>query len=146
MSSLEDIREFIKASLAPAVVSRIDVDRETQRARVLVASDQLSLAIGKRGQNVHLASKLVGWEIDVRTREAIQESLKEIGKLKSVSARTANLLVDSGYSSIGSLVSTSEKDLAKIKGIGQKKALRIIEEAKKYIKKEEQAPKSKENT
>jgi len=57
----EDIKEFIKAALAPAIIGQIEFDRENKRARVMLANDQLSLAIGKRGQNVRLASKLVGW-------------------------------------------------------------------------------------
>ena len=127
----EDIKEFIKASLAPAVVSKIEIDRDLKRAKVLVAQDQLSLAIGKKGQNVRLASKLVGWEIDVRTKEAIEQSLKTIGALSSVGARTATLLVNAGYSGIKELAAAKSEDLARIKGIGAKKADKIIEEAKK---------------
>jgi N utilization substance protein A len=125
----EDIKEFIKTSLSPAVVSRIELDRDNKRAKVLVASDQLSLAIGKKGQNVRLASYLVGWEIDVRTKEAIQASLKEIASLRSVGKRTAELLVNAGYSNIRSLAAAKVEELAKIKGIGSKKATTIIDEA-----------------
>ncbi len=132
----EDIKEFIKTSLAPAVVSKIEIDREAKRAKVLVNSDQLSLAIGRKGQNVRLASKLVEWEIDVRTKEAIQESLKVLGALKGVSSRTAELLVNAGYSDIASLTRTKEEDLAKIKGIGEKKGAKMIEEAKKSLEKQ----------
>ncbi len=129
----EDIKEFIKASLAPAVVSKIEIDRDLKRAKVLVAQDQLSLAIGRKGQNVRLASKLVGWEIDVRTKEAIEQSLKEISTLHSVGARTATLLVNAGHSSIKELSTATEDDLARIKGIGSKKAGKIIEEAKSKV-------------
>ena len=128
----EDIKEFIKASLAPAVVSRIELDRDNKRAKVLVASDQLSLAIGKKGQNVRLASNLVGWEIDIRTKEAIKASLKEMSDLKSVGKRTAELLVNAGYSGIQSLAAANAGNLAKIKGIGNKKATKIIKEAKAH--------------
>ncbi len=130
----EDIKEFIKAALSPAVVSRIELDRNNKRAKVLVTSEQLSLAIGKKGQNVRLASKLVDWEIDVRTKEGIQRSLKELSKLKNVGKRTATLLVNAGYSDIKSLAFASVDDLGKIKGIGEKKAEKIIEEAKNYLK------------
>ncbi|MCD6583222.1 MAG: transcription termination factor NusA [Candidatus Omnitrophica bacterium] len=130
----EDIKEFIKAALSPAAVSRIELDRDNKRAKVLVTSEQLSLAIGKKGQNVRLASKLVDWEIDVRTKEGIQRSLKELSKLKNVGKRTATLLVNAGYSDIKSLAFASVDDLGKIKGIGEKKAEKIIEEAKNYLK------------
>ena len=65
----DDIREYIKESLKPAEVGEIKLDKENKRAEIIVADDQLSLAIGKHGQNVRLASKLVGWELDVRTKE-----------------------------------------------------------------------------
>jgi len=130
----EDIKEFIKAALSPAVVSRIELDRDNKRAKVLVTSEQLSLAIGKKGQNVRLASKLVDWEIDVRTKEGIQQSLKELSKLKNVGKHTATLLVNAGYSDIKSLAFASVDDLGKIKGIGKKKAEKIIEEARNYLK------------
>ncbi|MCK4809971.1 MAG: transcription termination factor NusA [Candidatus Omnitrophica bacterium] len=130
----EDIKAFIKAALSPAVVSKIDIDRDIKRARVLVNADQLSLAIGKKGQNVRLASKLVSWEIDVRTKETIEKSLNQMCKLKSVGLQTAKFLVNNGYLEINSLVLAKEQALAKIKGIGKKKAAGIIEEAKKYLK------------
>ena len=76
----DDIREYIKEALKPAEVSEIKLDKAAKRAEVIVADDQLSLAIGKHGQNVRLASKLVDWELDVRTREsAAREALKAIG-------------------------------------------------------------------
>lgn len=133
----EDIREFIKTSLAPAVVSKIEIDRDRKRAKVLVAQDQLSLAIGKKGQNVRLASKLVEWEIDIRTKEAIAKSLDEIGELRSVGVRTAVLLVNGGYSKISELANARSEDLIKIKGIGLKKAAKVVEEAKARVKKNE---------
>jgi len=67
----EDVREYIKAALSPAKVSEIKLDREKMKAEVIVDDDQLSLSIGKHGQNVRLASKLVGWELDIRTKGMI---------------------------------------------------------------------------
>lgn len=127
----EDIKEFIKAALSPAVVSRIELDRETKRVKILVANDQLSLAIGKKGQNVRLASKLVGWEIDIRSKEAIEEDIKIIQKLKSVGKKVAAVLVESRYNSVNAIARAYAGELAKLKGIGIKKAEQIIEEAKK---------------
>jgi N utilization substance protein A len=130
----EDVKEFIKAALSPAVISMIELDREQRRAKVLVAADQLSLAIGKRGQNVRLASKLVGWDIDVRSRESIEENIKNLTALKAVGKKAASILVDAGYNDLRTLVKTQAKELSKLKGIGPKKAASIIEEAKKKIK------------
>jgi len=129
----DDVKEFIKAALQPAVVSRIELDREAKRAKVLVANDQLSLAIGKHGQNVRLASKLVGWEIDVRSKEAIEEDVQEILKLKNIGKKIAAVLVDAGYASLDKIIQASPEALSKLKGIGDKKATKIIEEAKKVI-------------
>lgn len=129
----EDIKEFIKAALAPAVVSRIELDRDTKRAKVLVGNDQLSLAIGKHGQNVRLASKLMGWEIDVRSKEAIEEEVKEILALKSVGKKLAAVLIDAGYSSLNRIVRLEASALSQLKGIGEKKAIKIIEEARKVL-------------
>ncbi|UCD14837.1 MAG: transcription termination/antitermination protein NusA [Candidatus Omnitrophota bacterium] len=127
----EDIKEFIKASLSPAVVSRIELDRDNKRVRILVANDQLSLAIGKKGQNVRLASRLVGWEIDIRSKEAIEEDVKKIQKLKSVGKKVAAVLVEARYNNLNAIAKACAADLAKLKGIGSKKAEQIIEEAKK---------------
>lgn len=67
----EDVREYIKAALSPAKVSEIKLDRDKMKAGVIVDDDQLSLSIGKHGQNVRLASRLVGWELDIRTKSMI---------------------------------------------------------------------------
>ena len=135
----EDIKEFIKAALSPAVVSLIDLDRENKRAKVLVANDQLSLAIGKKGQNVRLASRLVGWELDVRSREVIEEQIKNIMKLKSVGKKAAEVLVEASYGTLGVLAKADEASLSKLKGIGKKKAEQIAKEAKSILTKEEKA-------
>lgn len=130
----DDIREFIKAALSPAQVWKIEIDREAKRARVLVAQEQLSLAIGKRGQNVRLASKLVGWEIDVRSKESIEEQLKAVLSLKSVGKKLGAIIVEAGYSLAGLAEARPEK-LTALKGIGEKKAVQIIEEAKRFLEK-----------
>ncbi|MBD3246616.1 MAG: transcription termination/antitermination protein NusA [Candidatus Omnitrophica bacterium] len=127
----DDIKAFIKAALAPAVVSRIELDRDNKRTKVLVNNDQLSLAIGKKGQNVRLASRLVGWEIDVRSQEVIEEEIKVIKQLKSVGKKIAETLVDAGYGNVGTLAKANLDALSDLKGIGEKKAAQIIEEAEK---------------
>lgn len=138
----EDIKEFIKMALSPAVISMIELDRENKRAKVLVAADQLSLAIGRKGQNVRLASRLVGWEIDVRSRESIEENIKKLLSLKAVGKKVAATLVDAGYNSLNILAKSEPKTLAKLKGIGEKKAATIIEEAKKAVSIIDQAKKT----
>jgi len=128
-----DIKEFVKTALSPAVVSKIELDRDNKRVKVLVANDQLSLAIGRGGQNVRLASKLVGWEIDVRSKEAIEEDIKRLACLKKIGKKIAGILVDGGYRSIGAIARVKDERLEKLKGIGKRKAKIIIEEAKKAV-------------
>jgi N utilization substance protein A len=71
----DDIREYIKAALSPAQVAEIKLNKENVKAEVIVEDDQLSLAIGKHGQNVRLASRLIGWELDIRTKAMLAEAL-----------------------------------------------------------------------
>ena len=88
----EDVREYIKAALSPAKVSEIKLDREKKKAGVVVDDDQLSLSIGKHGQNVRLASRLVGWELDIRTKSMI--AAEALGGAKASEA--AALAVEAG--------------------------------------------------
>lgn len=125
----DDIREFIKASLAPAIVNKIELDRDNKRAKVLVSSEQLSLAIGKKGQNVRLASRLVCWEIDVRSKEILEEEMKALSKLKSIGKKVAIVLVDAGFRNVGIISRANIKNLTALKGVGKVKAEKIIKEA-----------------
>ena len=142
----EDVKEFIKMALSPAVISMIELDRDSRRAKVLVAADQLSLAIGRKGQNVRLASKLVGWEIDVRSRESIGESIKKLLTLKAVGKKVATTLVDAGYNNLNSLARAKATELSSLKGIGEKKAASIIEEVKKALAVGEKPKQEKKET
>jgi len=76
----EDIKEYIQAALAPAEISQIQLDYEGKKANIIVADDQLSLAIGKHGQNVRLASQLVGWELDLFSFEQWDKLNEEEGE------------------------------------------------------------------
>jgi N utilization substance protein A len=70
----EDIARFACNALAPAVVSKVYVDEENREMEIVVADDQLSLSIGKRGQNVRLAAKLIGWKIDIKSESRAAEA------------------------------------------------------------------------
>ncbi|MFH1621608.1 MAG: transcription termination factor NusA [Candidatus Omnitrophota bacterium] len=136
----DNIREYITASLSPAKISEIKLEKEKQQAEVIVAEDQLSLSIGKRGQNVRLASRLVGWELDIRTRpeskeEAVTKEEQSIADIHGVGEKILSTLVEAGFSTLESLVSADVEVLSKIKGVGSKKAEKIIKEAKNLLKK-----------
>ncbi|MFH1354589.1 MAG: transcription termination factor NusA [Candidatus Omnitrophota bacterium] len=159
----EDIKEYIKAALSPAQVSEIKLDKEKKKAEVIVEDDQLSLAIGKHGQNVRLASRLVGWELDIRTRatstmaimekeaqeqkkkqEKKEKKTKQVKKEKKTKKKESSLeqlsgvgekmlasLEQAGINNLEELLQAGVEGLTAIKGIGEKKAEKIIEGAKK---------------
>jgi len=120
---------FIRNALAPAELSEIRLNREETRAEIIVNDDQLSLAIGKRGQNVRLASKLTGWELDIRsTSQKIP-----ISSLEGVGPRTEQLLARAGITTIKDILKSSVEDLQKIDGIGVKTAEKIVTAAHRAI-------------
>ncbi len=145
-----DIKEFIQAALSPAQITQIIVHKEEKKAEVIVAEDQLSLAIGKHGQNVRLASKLVGWELDIYSiaqweekqgvkaqkeeeEEAVEEIEVSLRDLSGIGEKIIEALVEAGYDSIESVAAATPEELSKIKGIGKIKASKMIEEAKQII-------------
>lgn len=135
----DDIREYIKAALSPAEISEIKLDKENLKAEVIVENDQLSLAIGRHGQNVRLASRLIGWELDIRTKitaaAAVQKEVVLLEHLAGVGEKTIMSLKKRGFNNPQELAKAVPGDLTKIKGIGAKKAQKLIEEAKKLISK-----------
>ena len=125
----EDPAEYIKSALSPAELAEIRLNREAKSAEIFVAEDQLSLAIGKKGQNVRLASKLVGWTLDIRsTSQKIP-----LSSLKGVGEKTEELLKAAGITSVKDLLKATPEDLAKIEGIGPKTAEKLIQAAHEAI-------------
>ncbi len=122
---------FIRNALSPAVAESIDFDRRRNRARVLVENDQLSLAIGRKGQNVRLSSKLTGWDLDIMTidqhRQWRELGHDEIASLPGVGDQTINNLLLTGFESFQDIVELGVDELMKIKGIAEKKAEEIYQ-------------------
>jgi len=129
----ENAEEFIRAALAPSQVSKIALNKEKRRALIVVNKDQLSLAIGKGGQNVRLASRLAGWELDIRSKEEIKEEMDELGKLKGIGKQTVDNLIKAGFQNLRLIAEADPADLSNIKGIGKKKAQDIVEQAGKFL-------------
>jgi N utilization substance protein A len=157
----EDTREYIKAALSPAEISEIKLDKDKQKAEVIVADDQLSLSIGRHGQNVRLASKLIGLELDIRTKAMVaaaeqeKEKAKEkaakekevvpaekeekkkkreeisLSQLTGVGEKTLSNLKEAGINTVEDVLKSGLEGLVDIKGIGKKKAESLIDEAKK---------------
>ncbi|MBU2063509.1 MAG: transcription termination factor NusA, partial [Candidatus Omnitrophica bacterium] len=132
----EDVKEYVKAALSPAKISKINLDSENKKMDIVADEDQLSLAIGKHGQNVRLASKLIGWSINIVGKEQLKEA-KEKAKtqifeqLEGVGEKTQEALAAAGFETKEALMNAAVEDLVKVKGIGKKRAKQIVEQIKK---------------
>jgi len=136
----EDIKEYVKAAISPAKISKIDLDPEAKKMDIDVEDDQLSLAIGRHGQNVRLASRLIGWSINIRSKEQLKKQEKQektesvLDMISGIGQKTQDALIAAGYDNLAAFKKTTAKDLTKVKGIGKKRAEQIIEEVKKLSK------------
>ncbi len=129
----EDPQVLIKNSLMPAEVDEVILCRMMGRAIVLVREDQLSLAIGKRGQNVRLASKLCGWDIEIMTQEELEKQIEKavagFGAITGVTEELANRLVGEGYLSYDDLSVIEPTDLQEMGGLSEDEVDSIVEQA-----------------
>jgi transcription termination/antitermination protein NusA len=136
----EDIKEYVKAAISPAKVANIELYPDEKKMDIEVEDDQLSLAIGKRGQNVRLASKIVNWSINIKNQAQIIVNHEEVNiddkhesvldKISGIGKKTLDALVEAGFDDIDVLNKSTAEDLIKVKGVGKKRAEQIIEELK----------------
>ena len=148
----EDPGPFAKNALAPAEVKSLEVDEAQRTLRVLVADDQLSLAIGKRGQNARLAAKLVGWKVDISSVSQLQKAAEpptepveaevpppaaseakaggDLESLPGVGPRLAERLLRAGFSSVAAVAAASSEALQAVEGVGEKTAEKLIAAAR----------------
>jgi len=128
-----DPAKFVCNALAPAEISRVVVDEANRSMEVIVPDEYLSVAIGKRGQNVRLASKLTGWNIDVKGEtdysKAMRSGYDSLMSLPGVGASTADALYEQGFYSTEELANASVEELVQIKGISDKKAKALLKAA-----------------
>jgi N utilization substance protein A len=138
----QDPAKFICNALAPAEIMRVIVDEDDKSMEIVVPDDQLSLAIGKRGQNVRLASKLSGWHLDVTSETNYNRSLKEaydsLLNIDGVGEKTALNLYQAGFRSAEEVSTAQISDLVQLRDIGEEKATKIIENANQYIKRKQE--------
>jgi len=126
----EEPSVFIKNSLKPAEVKQVKLDEANKEAKVIVADDQLSLAIGSRGENVKLAAKLTGWQIDIRSLGQIEEESAFLRELSGIGEKTLIGLKQAGFLTHKDIIRGGIKGLCKVSGIGPKLAEKIFNRAK----------------
>lgn len=132
---------FVVNALAPAEVAKVVLDEENQRIDVVVADEQLSLAIGRRGQNVRLASILTGWKIDILTEAQESDRRNEEVKLRSqlfvealdVDEMIAHLLIGEGFTKVEEVAYIDLDELATIEGFDRDLAEELQNRAKTYL-------------
>ena len=132
-----DVKAFVTKALEPAKIKTIEVNEKTKRVHVLVSEDQLSLAIGKRGQNARLTARLTGWEVDIDAEqvvtkgfeEKVAEAVAQIAAIPGITREQADALVHAGVTRLEDLLSAEPGDLADIAGVGENAAA-ILEAAR----------------
>ena len=136
-----DSASFIVNALAPAEVVKVVLDEETQRIEVVVPNDQLSLAIGRRGQNVRLASQLTGWDIDILTEQEESERRQEEFRQRTelfmealdVDEMIGQLLTSEGFASIEEVAFVELAELSVIEGFDEDTADELQRRAQEYL-------------
>ena len=143
-----DSAKYVCNALSPAEIKRVIIDEDNHAMEVIVPDESLSIAIGKRGQNVRLASKLTGWNLDVQSESHYNEALKNgydsLISLPGVGINLANSLIEKGFTSAGEISTASVSDLTQIKGIAREKAEKLIRSAAEAVAKGENNPEEKE--
>ncbi|MCB0324421.1 MAG: transcription termination/antitermination protein NusA [Bdellovibrionales bacterium] len=128
-----DAPSFVARALSPADVVRVVVDEEDHAMEVVVADDQLSLAIGRRGQNVKLASKLTGWRIDVRSESVAEEETKRARKalesIPGIGLAESELLFQEGYRTVHEVAQASVEELLQVEGLDSERVQQILDGA-----------------
>jgi len=135
-----NVRSFITNALAPAKLKTFEIDEARRRVKVLVSEDQLSLAIGKRGQNARLTSKLTGWQVDIEPEhvatmgfaEKVAQAVKAVASIPGISPEQADALVHGGLLSLEDLLQAEASYLAEIPAIGDQAPV-IIEAVKAEV-------------
>jgi N utilization substance protein A len=132
--------------LAPAEVAKVVLDEEANRIEVVVPDDQLSLAIGRRGQNVRLASQLTGWDIDILTEAEESERRIEESRTRSklfidaldVDDVIAQLLVTEGFTSLEEVAYVGIEDLSEIEGFDEAVAAELQDRARAFLEEQDE--------
>lgn len=128
----EDIRQYVAEALKPAKLQKITLDEATRTVNIQVAADNLSLAIGKKGQNARLTAKLVGWRVDidrdsseVSFEEKVRLAIESLAKISAIGQENAERLVQAGFLSLEGVVAADMEDLRQVEGFDEATASKI---------------------
>lgn len=144
----DSVSIYLGNSLAPAKVASVRIlDEAGHRAEIIVPDEQLSLAIGKEGQNIRLACRLTNWSIEVKSegqrgaevKAAHDQAAGALSALEILGPKTIDMLVKAGMTDIHRLAACTPKDLTTLQGVGEKTAMKIIAAAKTYVEAHPQA-------
>ncbi len=131
-----DPARMVCNALAPAVVSKVIVDEDNHTMEVIVAEDQLSLAIGKRGQNVRLAAQLTGWRLDIKSEAKLEQEMlgvKEMfAAIGGLGLLRAGILVNEGIGNAQELVELGPRALERLLNLEEEEAQSVVEAAKTF--------------
>src|ERR1700733_11536048 len=134
----EDSSRFVCNALAPAEVSKVIIDEGSREMEIVVPDNQLSLAIGKKGQNVRLAAKLTGWKLDILSETKVQaktqEAIFNLMLIPGISETMAQNIYQSGFASLQEIAKASIDDVAQIPGYDKDKAQKLVDTVKDIIK------------
>jgi N utilization substance protein A len=145
-----DPAKFVCSSLAPAEISRVIIDEDNRSMEVIVPDEFLSIAIGKKGQNVRLASKLSGWHLDVKSEssynQAMQSGYNSLMALPGVGISLADALYEKGFYSAEEIAKASREELLQIRGVDEAMADSLIEAAQAAVEQNTAAESEPEGT
>ena len=145
-----DPAKFVSSAMAPAEVSMVLVDEDKKSLLVVVPDDQLSLAIGRQGQNVRLASKLLGWNIDVKSESRYakfeEDGYKSLLNIEDIDEAMADILYDAGFRAASDLKGISATELESLKGMKPERAAKLAEAIDEYMESAEAASPVTEET
>src|SRR6516162_2096210 len=125
-----NVRNFVTNALAPAKLKAFEIDEANKRVKITVSEDQLSLAIGKRGQNARLTSKLTGWQVDIEPEvvvtkgfeEKVAEAVESLAAIPGITREQADVLVHHGLTRLEDLLQAEASDLSGIPELGENSA------------------------
>lgn len=135
-----NISLFVENALSPAKIKAIDLNEPAKSMHILVQPDQFSLAIGKKGQNARLTSKLLGWRIDIKKISDIKDALTEkpvtFDAIAGIPEKIFKLFIENGYNNLNQLEKLCAEDLLALKGVGEKSAAKYLSAVNDFLTKE----------